>query len=376
MIEKATNLFKGNLKKIRIVSERVDDSILAIKEMDIYQRLTINSNGTVNMTRKTVGEKKSRKERFTIPAERVMMIFAMLEYCFAVEHEMVLSNNTGCWCVTLINDEGKEFRYAGSMVPLIEPGAFLDGVSDKIRKLVEREDLMLFDGNPDRVTYICIDLIKKTVGGNDSDSMEPQEHGEQLVISRELETMTYKVQVNEESFVTYNYHIEDGLGVLLDFFPTEYFCNVKGNPPDTIADPMVKRDYSILLRSKYGFEYRIEGSYDRDGLPQDWDEFIKEVKMFMSSFMRGDLFDRNAYERPKRRATDLIICQVVFAKYSNEYSYLTDDDSLKEGDKVLVPLGPSNRETVAEITGKGYYAKENAPYPIDKIKKIIKRVEA
>lgn len=375
MNEKANHLFKGKLKKIRIDSERANDSVLSIEDMDIAQRLTIDANGKVYLTHKTSDEKTVQKEKFTILVERVMGIFEILEYCFTVEREMVMSNSTGYWSVTLTNDEGKEFRYGGAMVPLIDPGAFLDGISDEIRKLVGREDLLLFDGNPDRVVFICIDYVKKTKEETGSGLTMSGEQVEQLIISRELETMTYKVQINEETVATYNYHLDGGLSVLLDFFPTDYFCNVKGNPSDVIDDPTVERDYSISLRSKYGLEYKIVGSYDRDGLPRDWSKFVDEVKSFMFSFMRNDFFNSNIYRRPKRRISDLIICQVVFGKYSNEYSYLTDDDSLKEGDKVLVPLGPHNKETVAEIAGKGYYAKEDAPYPVDKIKKIIKKIE-
>lgn len=56
----------------------------------------------------------------------------------------------------------------------------------------------------------------------------------------------------------------------------------------------------------------------------------------------------------------------------NEYCYLCDI-SVKKGDKVVVPCGTCDRETIATVVKTGKYTEENAPYPIDKMKKVIRK---
>lgn len=55
-----------------------------------------------------------------------------------------------------------------------------------------------------------------------------------------------------------------------------------------------------------------------------------------------------------------------------EYCYLCDI-SVKKGDKVVVPCGSCDRETIATVVKTGKYTEENAPYPIDQMKKVIRK---
>lgn len=55
-----------------------------------------------------------------------------------------------------------------------------------------------------------------------------------------------------------------------------------------------------------------------------------------------------------------------------EYCYLCDI-SVKKGDNVVVPCGTCDRETIATVVKTGKYTEENAPYPIDKMKKVIRK---
>ena len=66
-----------------------------------------------------------------------------------------------------------------------------------------------------------------------------------------------------------------------------------------------------------------------------------------------------------------IFCKVQFKGNYKPYTYRTDDETLAVGDIVDVPVGRQNDITQARISDI-YYAEEfEAPYPIDRIKKII-----
>lgn len=52
---------------------------------------------------------------------------------------------------------------------------------------------------------------------------------------------------------------------------------------------------------------------------------------------------------------------------------MTDDDSIKVGDFVLVPAGKDNHEAVVEVVNIEYFSEENTPLPIEKTKHIIRK---
>lgn len=57
------------------------------------------------------------------------------------------------------------------------------------------------------------------------------------------------------------------------------------------------------------------------------------------------------------------------------YCYLADSDDYDEGDLVVVPAGKANREAVVKIKSVEYHGAENAPYPIEKTKHILRKYE-
>jgi len=66
------------------------------------------------------------------------------------------------------------------------------------------------------------------------------------------------------------------------------------------------------------------------------------------------------------------ICGVSFTHASHPYHYKTNDQTIKIGDTVIVPVGDKKAEgTVISI---GQYTRQAAPFPIDKIKSIISKV--
>ena len=62
----------------------------------------------------------------------------------------------------------------------------------------------------------------------------------------------------------------------------------------------------------------------------------------------------------------------IYADYM-EYSYLSNDDTIIPGDKVLVSR--AGQETIALVTSARYYKGYEVPYPVEKTKYIIKKIE-
>lgn len=70
------------------------------------------------------------------------------------------------------------------------------------------------------------------------------------------------------------------------------------------------------------------------------------------------------------------VCKVCFPGSHGSYSYLADNWDLTVGDTVIVPTGPENEPTVAKIVSLGAYALEAVPYPVEKMKSILRMAAA
>lgn len=69
-------------------------------------------------------------------------------------------------------------------------------------------------------------------------------------------------------------------------------------------------------------------------------------------------------------------CGVTFQESPQRYSYLADGMDLSVGDYVFVPTGPENVPTFARVASTGDYTAENAPYPIEKTKAVLRKAAA
>lgn len=200
-------------------------------------------------------------------------------------------------------------------------------------------------------------------------------YAEVLTIDRATETLTNHIQFAEHCSVTNTYHVEEGISSLLDELWPEMFDDVTGNPPDAIDDPMNQCNYRITVRTQHGTEKTTEGSFDKLGLPDEYPEFIEKIYDFMAFYGIGELFNKASYGKAKRTSSDYIFCDVEFEPGGKTYCYLTDDDSYEVGDTVLVPAGHDNHEALVRIVDKNYYSSEEAPFPVEKTKHIIKRID-
>ena len=140
-----------------------------------------------------------------------------------------------------------------------------------------------------------------------------------------------------------------------------------------MENPNETKDYKITVEYKKSPKYIIEGSYDRYGLPDDFADFAEAVLDFIYFYGRGEMLRPSVYGKIKRCQSDYIFCSVIFGEGNKEYYYLTEDDSIEIGDRVLVPAGNDNHEVIVEVVNIEYFRKENVPLPIEKTKRIIRK---
>ena len=279
--------------------------------------------------------------------------------------------DAGMWYLKLMNTEGKFFDFKGSSTCLVYPA--FDELSELIRVQLKRNDLFLFNGNPNYIIRMEINYrrVSKIKGQKEAVS----KNTERIVIDRASQTMKFIKKSNLGINFSNTYYIPDEIPELLDSIPTDGLFKPAEDPPDVLYDTDEIKEYTLSIFRKHGKMHTISGTYDKNGLPVDWEKFIERIYDFMLSYGFGELFDKTIYGKAKRRESDLIFCKVTFEDGGQTYTYIADSDDYYEGDLVVVPAGQDNHEAVVRIESIEYRQAEEAPFPLEKTKHILRKFE-
>lgn len=237
----------------------------------------------------------------------------------------------------------------------------------------------MFDGNPDAVTRIEVKYHRNTkikpgvIPEGVTWEYVTWDYNETLIIDRSSETLKHIREIGSGCKVTNIYYVQEGITSFLDDIDLDAFSEVVGNPPNGVDNPLDIREYTIMVTTKHGGGRIVTGTFDKNGLPTDWPDFIDDVYKFMAFYGLGELFDERVYGKTKRRQSDFVFCNVEFEDGGWTYCYLADSDEYCEGDLVVVPAGSDNHEAVVRIESIEYHSAEDAPFPIEKPKRIIKK---
>ena len=355
-------IFQGTLKKIRIVSNNICYGPMPDSDDEVEQHLTINDEGRVWFSGYNFGHggeryEKARSKNFKIEKVATDRLLGAIAAYFGNEYDEIFATDIGNWEMELTNTEGTVYKFRGSLCADFD----YEGIdlSDLVRDIVGMDDLYVFDGNCklDVINRIALDY-----------------HREHLIIDRETETLEHIQNIGSGCKVSRKYEIEGGIESLLENFNAEdLFSHIEGNPDDVIDTPNETKDYKITIDYKKSPQRVIEGSYDKNGLPEDFADFAETVFEFIRFYGLGEVLDPSVYGKAKRRKSEYIFCSVTFDDGYKSYYYLTDDDSIEVGDFVLVPAGKDNHEAVVVVVDIEYFSEENVPLPIEKTKRIIRK---
>ena len=200
------------------------------------------------------------------------------------------------------------------------------------------------------------------------------DYTEQLIVDRESESIEHIQNIGTGCIVSRKYKVEGGVEGLFDDLDANcLFDNIVGNPLDVIETPNETKDYIITIDSVSNPHRVIQGTYDKNGLPVDWAEFMETVFSFMRFYGWGEILDPSVYNKVKRRKNEYIYCSITFDEGYKSYYYITNDDSIEVGDYVLVPVGKDNRTAVVEVVNIEYFSEEDVPLPVEITKHIIRK---
>ena len=378
-------IFQGTLKKMRIVSNNICYGPMPEPDEEVEQHLTINNEGRIWFSGYNFGcggerYEKARSKNFKIDKSAADKLFGAIAAYFSNEYTEIFATDIGDWVMELTNTEGVTYKFRGSLCADFDYEG--TDLSDLVRDTVGMDDLYVFDGNykPDVITKITLDYhrftkIEPRHKPEDADwKFVTWDYTEHLIIDRDPETLEHIQNIGTGCKVSRKYEIEGGIESLLENFDAEeLFSHIEGNPDDVIDTPNEAKDYTITIEYKKNPSRTISGSYDKNGLPDDFADFAETVFDFIRFYGLGEILDPSVYGKAKRRKSEYIFCSVTFDEGYKSYYYLTDDDSIEIGDFVLVPAGKDNHEAVVEVVNIEYFDEENVPLPVEKTKRIIRK---
>lgn len=377
-------IFQGEPKKICIISNNICYGPPPELEDEVEQHITINVEGRVWFSAYNFGEgfgryNKARSKNYKIEKAVAEKVLNSVASYFSGEYDELFATDIGDWVMEITNTDGVIYKFRGSLCADFE----VEGIdlSDLIREALGMDDLYVFDGNnkPDRVDRITVDYhrvtkIKPKQPVSEGVEYVTWDYNEKLILDRESETLEHIQNIGTGCTVSRKMYVEGGIENLLDDIDVEeLFGNIEGNPEDVIENPLETQDYTITIDFQKGPQRVIQGTYDKKSLPEAWGDFANDVWEFICFYGFGEILNPSVYGKVKRRKQDYIYCSVEFDEGYKSYYYIADDDNIKVGDYVVVPVGKDNHHSVAEVVKVEFFAEENVPLPLEKTKHIIRK---
>lgn len=301
-------------------------------------------------------------EKIELPPDVALHLVGDALDIIVEEGPMVDDPGNATQFTTVIGSRGKATSFVDYQA---DPDGRIKRISMRIRDTLNMADLMVFDGNSreDSIDQLVIDYTA------------PDQHTEHLELSRKDDTVRYQNELRDGSSFTTEYHRPDAVAELLDRFDPLDFNAPIPDPDDEEEAPTEEKHGHFncqLVRRQLGPK-EIIGTYEQRYLPNVWFELIEEITDVIT-FPAGDLLHPRLYQhRPS--LDEVIYLDVTFTPDGRRYNYATTDNAIEVGDHVLVPAGSDNHEATVKVVGKHFYPKKQVPYPLDRVKEVIRRVD-
>lgn len=374
-------LLEGGAKTIHLTS--ICNSVNYLLEAGLEQEhhLTIDLNGQVSFStlnhpyEEILYYRTGRSQELNIGKPAANKILNAVGKYFSGNYSERLALDAGLWYMEVVNKQGHSYFYRGSLVP-VSRKENLD-LSAIIRNELAIDNLYLLDGEieADKVDRICIDYNRKVKvkARNHQEEGMVKVYRENLIIDRESESIEYIQDNGGSCTVSRKFQFKGKLGEFLDGLDSHRtFEFIHGKSSDIIENPYDLRRYKITMDLSKTGQRTIEGKFYKQGLPRNWNDFIQNLLNFMSSYDQSQILNPAIYNFMARKKGEYIYCSVSFDNSYKTYYYLTDDYSINVGDLVMVPVGQDDNLSTAKVIDIEYFKEEDVPFPLDKIKKIIR----
>lgn len=363
--------FYGTLEKIRIRSCRATDP--SLPGFNEEQLLEITRDGEVKLTQKAPSG--TEKNKIHISQADADSVFAAFSETFASYRKERIPSISGHWRVRLLTDDnevyfyhganGQDYRYHDeSLTGILRqrtgmPGLFGLSVKTETKSKVK-----------------SIEISLEQTATNEVKDKYASEYGicihdtnEWLLISSEG-TLTYNRRIANIGRISLQYELKDKVTEFLKLYEgRNVFSRPKGHSPDTVQDE-IRKTYKMVVTRDDGDTSVLEGSFDKNGLPGDWADFVGRLTDFFQDQSLGILFDSRSYNKVLRKNDEVAFCGVDIDGVVRTRYYRCGDE-ICEGDTVVVPTPMKHTMAIGRVVEVRHYPKDQVPKDMARTQEIL-----
>lgn len=363
--------FHGALEKIRIRSCRVTDP--SLPGFDEEQLLEITRDGTAKLTQKTPEGTEKAKTR--ISQADADYIFAAFSEVFASYRRERNPSVSGHWRARLLTDDNEVYFYHGANGQ--DYRYHNESLTDILRQRTGMPEL--FGLNVKTETKSNVKSIEISLEQTAADAVKDQyanEYGvcihdtnEWLLISSQG-SITYNRRIANTGRISLQYKLKDKVAEFLKLYEDQdVFSRPKGNPVDAVQDD-VRKTYRIVVTRDDGDTSVLEGSFDKDGLPDNWADFVGRLRDFFQGQSLGMLFDSRVYSKVLRKSNEVAFCGVDIDGVVRTRYYRCGDE-ICEGDTVVIPTPMKHTMAIGRVVEIRHYPKDQIPKDLARTQEIL-----
>lgn len=364
--------FHGGLKKIRIRSYRATDP--SMPGFDEEQLLEITRDGTAKLTQKTPEGTEKAKTR--ISQADADYIFAAFSETFANYRRERIPSVSGHWRVRLLTDDNEVYFYHGANGQ--DYRYHDESLTDILRQRTGMPELFGLCVKAETKNKVkSIEISLEQTAADEVKDQYVNEYGicihdtnEWLLVSSEG-TITYNRRIARVGRVSLQYELKDKVAEFLKLYEDrDVFSRPKGNSPDTVQNE-IRKTYKIVVTRDDGESSVLEGSFDKDGLPDNWADFVGRLTDFFQGQSLGMLFDSRSYNKVQRKNNEVAFCGVDIDGAVGTRYYRCGDE-ICEGDTVLVPTPMKHTMAIGRVVEIRHYSQNQIPKDLARTQEILR----
>ena len=363
--------FHGGLKKIRIRSYRATDP--SMPGFDEEQLLEITRDGTAKLTQKT--PEGTEKVKTHISQADADYIFAAFSEVFASYRRERIPSVSGHWRARLLTDDNEVYFYHGANGQ--DYRYHNESLTDILRQRTGMPELFGLNVKTEAKNNVkSIEISLEQTATDEVKDKYASEYGicihdinEWLLVSSEG-TLTYNRRIAKIGRVSLQYELKDKVAEFLKLYEDrDVFSRPKGNSPDTVQNE-IRKTYKIVVTHDDGESSVLEDSFDKDGLPDNWADFVGRLKDFFQDQSLGVLFDSRVYAKVLRKNNEVAFCGVDIDGVVRTRYYRCGDE-ICEGDTVVVPTPMKHTMAIGRVVEIRNYPKDQIPKEMAQAQEIL-----
>lgn len=363
--------FHGALEKIRIRSCRVADP--SLPGFDEKQLLEITRDGTAKLTQKAPEGTEKAKTR--ISQADADYIFAAFSETFANYRRERIPSVSGHWRVRLLTDDNEVYFYHGANGQ--DYRYHDESLTDILRQRTGMPELFGLCVKAETKNKVkSIEISLEQTAADEVKDQYANEYGicihdtnEWLLISSQG-SITYNRRIANIGRVSLQYELKNEVAEFLRLYDDQNaFSRPKGNPADAVQDE-IRKTYKMVITRDSEDTSVLEGSFDKDGLPDNWADFVGRLTDFFQDQSLGILFDSRSYNKVLRKNDEVAFCGVDIDGVVGTRYYRCGDE-ICEGDTVVVPTPMKQTMAIGRVVEIRHYPKDQIPKDMTRAQEIL-----